>query len=629
MQKITTHLWFDKEAREAAEFYVSIFPQSRITGGTKLQDTPSGSVVTVTFELLGREFQAISAGPYFKLNPSISFFVTFKTKDEVDRAWARLSEGGMALMELGTYPFSERYGWVQDRYGLSWQIGVAGGPDAKPQVTPMLLFVGSVCGKAEEAIEFWTGVFPNSRVDVIQRRGQGEEPEKEGTVRFAAFSLLGASFAAMDSALEHPFGFNEAISFMVHCETQEEIDRYWQQLSAVPEAEQCGWLKDKYGLSWQIVPTAMEEMLGGNDRERTDRVTQAFLQMKKLDVAKLRTAYEGQPALSSSDERSRKDTAMTEPRTQTLNVPGASITYDVRDPEAKATAPVLLLIGHPMDATGFSTLAGYFRDRTVVTYDPRGTGRSEPADRAQVRTPELHAEDLHRLISGLNAGPVDIFASSGGAVNALALVAQHPEDVHTLVAHEPPIAPVLPDHEAASAAIKDIRTTYEREGFGPAMAKFIVFTSLQGPVPADYAAWTPERPAPKPADFGLPTSDDGSRADPLLGASLIPITHYVPDFKALQVAPARIVIAAGVESEGTMAQRAALAIAERLNQELVIFPSHHGGFLGGESGYRGDPDAFAPRLRQVLAEEGVARTGEGTPRIRSDDARDEPHVRHV
>ena len=270
------------------------------------------------------------------------------------------------------------------------------------------------------------------------------------------------------------------------------------------------------------------------------------------------------------------------------------------------------MIGHPMDARGFTTLAGHFRDRTVVTYDPRGTGRSEVTDRTQVRTPELHADDLHRLISALNAGPVDIFASSGGAINALALVARHPEDVHTLVAHEPPVAPVLPDREQAEAAIKDIRKTYEREGFGPAMAKFIVFTSLKGPIPADFAAAT----GANPADFGLPTADDGSRDDPLLGASFIPITHYVPDFEALRAAPTRIVIAAGVESEGKMAHRAALAIAERLNQEAVIFPSHHGGFLGGEFGYRGDPDAFAATLRQVLAEEGVPRGPEYSAGVR-------------
>jgi pimeloyl-ACP methyl ester carboxylesterase len=296
---------------------------------------------------------------------------------------------------------------------------------------------------------------------------------------------------------------------------------------------------------------------------------------------------------------------MSEPRTQTLNVPGARLAYDIRDAEGDSRAPVLLMIGHPMDATGFTALAGHFRDRTVVTYDPRGAGRSEPADRTQVRTPELHADDLHRLISALNAGPVDIFASSGGAINALELVARHPEQVHTLIAHEPPSAPVLPDHEQAQAAIKDIRKTYEREGSGPAMAKFIVLTSLKGPIPADFA-----QQSPNPADFGLPTEDDGSRDDPLLGASFVPITHYAPDFNALQAAPTRIVIAAGVESEGTLAQRAALAIAERLHQEAVIFPSHHGGFLGGEFGYRGDPDAFAVTLRRVLDEEGVRGTSQ-------------------
>ena len=294
MQKITNHLWFDKEAREAAEFYVSIFPQSKIKGITTLHDTPSGSVDTVTFELLGQEFQAISAGPLFKFNPSVSFHVTCKSKDEVDRVWASIAEGGTVLMELGSYPFSERYGWVQDKYGLSWQIDFTGRADVMPKITAMILFVGSVCGKAEEAIEFWTGVFREAKVDMIQRYGKGEEPDKEGTVKFAAFSLLGQDFAAMDSAHEHRFGFNEAISFMVICETQEEIDYYWKMLSAVPEAEQCGWLKDKYGLSWQIVPSGMDEMLAGDDRERIDRVTQAFLQMKKIDTAKLREAYEGQ-----------------------------------------------------------------------------------------------------------------------------------------------------------------------------------------------------------------------------------------------------------------------------------------------------------------------------------------------
>ena len=255
------------------------------------------------------------------------------------------------------------------------------------------------------------------------------------------------------------------------------------------------------------------------------------------------------------------------------------------------------MIGHPMDASGFTTLAGHFRDRTVVTYDPRGTGRSEPMDRTQVRTPELHADDLHRLISALNAGPVDIFASSGGAING----SRWWRGIRRTCArssrtnHRPRRCCRTASRRRPRS--RTFRKTYEREGFGPAMAKFIVLTSLQGPIPADFA----QRPA-NPAAFGLPTADDGARDDPLLGASFVPITHYVPDFNALRAAPARIVIAAGIESEGTMAHRAALAIAERLNQEAVIFPSHHGGFLGGESGYRGDPDAFAATLRRVLDE---------------------------
>lgn len=293
MENISTHLWFDKQAREAAEFYVSTFPQSKIHSVVSLHDTPSGDVDTVSFELLGRAFLAISAGPDFKFNPSISFHVTCKTKDEVDRLWARLVEGGGVLMALGAYPFSERYGWLVDRYGLSWQLAYSDRPDARPQITPMCLFVGSVCGRAEEAIRFWTSVFPGSKVATLQHYGKGAEPDKEGALQFGAFSLLGEPFAAMDSALDHRFAFNEAISFIVSCDTQEQVDAYWTALSAVPEAEQCGWLKDKFGVSWQVVPKGMEEMLGGDDRERTDRVTQAFLQMKKIDLGKLRAVYEG------------------------------------------------------------------------------------------------------------------------------------------------------------------------------------------------------------------------------------------------------------------------------------------------------------------------------------------------
>jgi len=293
MQKIIPHLWFDKEAKEAADFYVSTFPKSKIKYTIMLHNTPSGSVDIVTFELLGLEFQAISAGPLFKFNPSVSFLVTCRTKEEVDAIWKKLLHGGQVLMELGAYPFSERYGWVQDQFGLSWQIMYSSGADVKQKITPAIMFVGGVCGKAEEAIRFWASVFPAAKVEMLQRYGKGEKPDKEGTVKYAAFSLFGQEFGAMDSAYEHQFSFNEAISFIVNCESQEEIDSYWKKLSAVPEAEQCGWLKDSYGLSWQVVPVGMDEMLQGDDQEKIDRVTQAMLVMKKLDLAKLQEAYQG------------------------------------------------------------------------------------------------------------------------------------------------------------------------------------------------------------------------------------------------------------------------------------------------------------------------------------------------
>jgi pimeloyl-ACP methyl ester carboxylesterase len=287
---------------------------------------------------------------------------------------------------------------------------------------------------------------------------------------------------------------------------------------------------------------------------------------------------------------------MTEPTTRTLDVPGAVLTYDVR-PNDSSTAPLLLLIGSPMGATGFGTLAGHFADRTVVTYDPRGVERSTRTDGATESKPDMHADDLHRLIAALGSAPVDIFASSGGAVNALALVARHPEQVRTLVAHEPPVAQAVPDREAALAAAADIHATYLRSGFGPAMAKFFGLVSHKGPVPADFA----DRPAPDPALFGLPTADDGCRDDPLVGQNIVSCTHYTPDLGALRDVSTRIVVAAGAESEGELAHRAAVAVAERLGTAPVTFPSGHGGFLDGEYGFTGAPEAFAAKLREVLA----------------------------
>jgi pimeloyl-ACP methyl ester carboxylesterase len=253
-----------------------------------------------------------------------------------------------------------------------------------------------------------------------------------------------------------------------------------------------------------------------------------------------------------------------------------------------------------MGAGGFGTLSQHFTDRTVVTYDPRGVERSVTADPAAAVTPDLHADDLHRLVQAIG-GPVDLFASSGGAINALALVSRHPEDVRTLVAHEPPLASVLPDREDALAAVRAVHETYQRSGWGAGMAHFIAVVSHQGPFTAETAG----QPAPDPAMFGMPTEDDGSRIDPMLGQgqTMMSGTHYEPDFDALASASTRIVLAAGEESGGQMAARGAFAVAERLGTKPMLFPSDHSGFLGGEYGQTGQPDAFAAKLREVLAAE--------------------------
>jgi pimeloyl-ACP methyl ester carboxylesterase len=279
----------------------------------------------------------------------------------------------------------------------------------------------------------------------------------------------------------------------------------------------------------------------------------------------------------------------------TLEVPGAVLAYDVR-PGSSTAEPPLFLIGSPMGASGFGTLAGHFPDRTVVTYDPRGVERSERSDEAAETTPGEHADDLHRIIEALELGLVDLFASSGGAVNALVLVATHPDDVRTLVAHEPPAARYVADSEAALAASRDIHETYLREGQGAAMAKFIALVSHKGELTEDYL----EQPAPDPAMFGLPTEDDGTRDDPLLGQNMVPSTHAELDIDAIKAASTRVVLAVGIESEGQLARRAGEGVAQRLGQAPVIFPSGHGGFLGGEYGQTGDPDAFAGKLREVL-----------------------------
>jgi predicted 3-demethylubiquinone-9 3-methyltransferase (glyoxalase superfamily) len=293
MESIATHLWFDKSAREAAEWYVSQLPGSRIKSVAMLHNTPSGDTELVSFDLGGRPFMAISAGPLFTFNPSVSLHVKRPTKEAVDATWNGFAEGGRVLMPLGTYPFNERFGWVQDKYGVSWQIMLAPIGEDHSAIVPALMFTEPVAGQAEAAMTFYTSVFKSPPPKVLSRYGTGDAPDRDGTVRIASFTLPGGEFAAMDSAHRHGFTFNEAISFVVPCETQEEIDYYWGQLSFDPKAEQCGWLKDRYGLSWQITPTLLGRMLDSGDQARTARVTRALLQMKKFDIAALERVYNG------------------------------------------------------------------------------------------------------------------------------------------------------------------------------------------------------------------------------------------------------------------------------------------------------------------------------------------------
>jgi predicted 3-demethylubiquinone-9 3-methyltransferase (glyoxalase superfamily) len=299
MQKIIPHLWFDTQAVEAAEFYTKIFPDSKITHKNILKNTPSGDCDVVSFDLSGFSFMAISAGPYFKLNPSISFMVNFDpskdshAEENLEKMWKELAQDGTALMELGEYPFSKKYGWIQDKYGVSWQLILTDAKgEERPFITPSLLFVGDVAGKATKAVDFYLTVFKNAKLGTRVPYGKGHEGEDENNVMFSDFTLEGQWFTAMDSSHPgHKFGFGEALSLLINCKNQEEIDYYWEKLSAVPEAEQCGWLKDKFGVSWQVSPTEMNEMMEKGSEEQIERVTQAFLKMKKFDLAKLQEVY--------------------------------------------------------------------------------------------------------------------------------------------------------------------------------------------------------------------------------------------------------------------------------------------------------------------------------------------------
>jgi pimeloyl-ACP methyl ester carboxylesterase len=287
-------------------------------------------------------------------------------------------------------------------------------------------------------------------------------------------------------------------------------------------------------------------------------------------------------------------------KTHTLETAEADIVYDVQGPLPAADGrPPLVMIGQPMDASGFHTLASYFPDRTVITYDPRGLGRSIRKDGRVDNVPTVQADDVHAVIGSLDVGPVEMFASSGGAVTALALVTAYPNDVTVLVAHEPPLVPVLPDAEAAERAVAQFRDAYAAKGWGSGMAAFIAMTSWQGEFTEEYFA----RSTPDPAQFGMPAEDDGLRDDPLLSDRSSAVTSYRPDFDALAATPTRIVIAVGEESAGTFTGRTSVSTAGLLGQQPTVFPSHHGGFVGGDSGYAGQPEAFARKLRDVLTED--------------------------
>lgn len=300
MQKIIPHLWFDTNAEEAANFYASTFNKSKVGAITRYTDAgfevhkmPSGTVLTVEFQIEGYDFIALNGGPLFKFTPAISFTVNCASIEEVDALYRKLAQGGKDLMPLDAYPFAEKYAWVQDRYGVSWQVIYRPERASWPKIMPTLMYVGDVAGKAEEAMNHYVSVFKDSKIGDLARYPAGMEPDKEGTIMYGDFFIEGQKFAAMDSAQAHDFTFNEAISLLVLCEDQAEIDRLWEKLNRDPEEGQCGWLHDRFGVSWQIAPEGMSEMLNSPDKAAADRAMNAMLSMKKIDIAAIRKAFQG------------------------------------------------------------------------------------------------------------------------------------------------------------------------------------------------------------------------------------------------------------------------------------------------------------------------------------------------
>lgn len=300
-QRISPMLWFDDQAEEAAKFYTSTFPDSSVgriarygKEGFEIHGQKEGTIMTVDFMLDGHRFSALNGGPHFKINPSISFFATYEQEGQVDLIWKKLSEGGTVLMALDRYPWSEKYGWLQDRFGVSWQIAVGNREDVGRQsIVTSFLFVREHYGEAENAMNFYTSIFKDSKITGILRYGEDDAGEKLGTVKHAQFVLGNQTFMAMDSGLDHQFSFNEGISLVVSCDTQQEVDYYWEKLSqgGDPKAQMCGWLKDRFGVSWQVVPHILEDMLHDQDKAKVEQVTRAFLGMKKFDISELKRAF--------------------------------------------------------------------------------------------------------------------------------------------------------------------------------------------------------------------------------------------------------------------------------------------------------------------------------------------------
>ncbi len=293
MQKIIPHLWYDKEAFEAVTRYTTLFQNSKILHSTTISDTPSGDTELVDFQLEGMKFSSISAGPYFEFNPSVSLMIGCDSVEEVDRLYNELIKDGFELMPLGEYPFSKRYAWISDQYGLNWQLMYDENRNEHAKIRPNLLFTEEMCGKAMEAIEYYHSVFPDSTIGHINHYAEGEAQDPKAEINYGELTIGETEFVVMDHGYGGDFSFNEAISFMVVCEDQEEIDYYWDKLSFVPEAEQCGWVKDQFGVSWQIVPSNLNEIMMQGTKEEVQRITQAFLQMKKFDLKALEEARLG------------------------------------------------------------------------------------------------------------------------------------------------------------------------------------------------------------------------------------------------------------------------------------------------------------------------------------------------